>query len=138
MAILGEIKKISTTRKNLRSFGITLAIVLLLFSAYFLWKDISAYRYLVPIAGVLIVTGWLIPFVLKPIYRVWMTMAVIIGFIITTIFLGLLFYIVVTPIGLISRLFGREFLALEWDAARPTYWNYRKEQRPKEDNLKQF
>lgn len=138
MAILDEIKKIRTTRKNLRNFGITLAIVLLLFSAYFLWKDVSAYNYLVPIAGLLIVTGWLIPFILKPIYRLWMTMAVIIGFIITNILLGLLYYFVVTPIGLISRLSGREFLALGWDATRPTYWNYRREQRSKEDNLKQF
>lgn len=138
MVILDEIRKIRTTRKNLRSFGITLAIVLLLLSVYFLWKDVSAYRYLVPIAGVLIVTGWLIPVILKPIYRLWMTIAVIIGFVITRVILGLLYYFVFTPIGLISRLSGREFLGLEWDATRPTYWNHRKEQRSKEDYLKQF
>jgi hypothetical protein len=138
MPLLDEIKKITTTKKELRRFGITLAIVLALWSAYFFWKGNSHHRYMVPIAGALFLAGGLFPVVLKPIYRVWMTIVVIIGFMLTKVILGVLYYLVFTPIGLISRLSGKRFLSLERDANKPTYWVYRKVQPSKDEYLKQF
>ena len=62
MAILDEIKRITATRRDLRKFGLTFAIVLVLLSAYSVWKHVSAYNYLVPIAAALAVTGaWVAP-----------------------------------------------------------------------------
>ena len=49
-----------------------------------------------------------------------------------------LFYLIVTPIGLISRLFGKKFLDLKWDKQLSTYWNYRSDKPGKENYEKQF
>jgi len=138
MAAIDEIKAIKATRKDLRNFGITLAVALLLFSAYFFWKGVSAYRYLVPIAALLAVGGRLFPFALRPLYRLWRTVTIIVGLLITTIFLGLLFYLVVTPIGLARRVFGRKTVVLGWEEQAPTYWNRRDRQSSEESHLKQY
>lgn len=138
MAILDEIKRITATRRDLRKFGLTFAIVLVLLSAYSVWKHVSAYNYLVPIAAALAVTGWRVPFVLKPFYLFWRTITIVIGFIITNIFLALLFYVVITPMGLIFRIAGRKTVPLGWEETTATYWNRRDPRSSEQNHLKQF
>ena len=58
-------------------------------------------------------------------YLVWMNFAVVLGWFMTRLILGLLFYIVVSPISLISRLFGKEFLDLKTSSLNRSYWNYK-------------
>ena len=43
----------------------------------------------------------------------------------TRIILSILFYVILTPIGLISRLFGKQFVELRWDKSNDSYWNFR-------------
>ena len=60
---------------------------------------------------------------LKPLQIMWMTLAVILGFLMTRIILVLLFYLVLTPIALIMRLFGKQFLSLRFKKdPSATYW----------------
>jgi len=46
----------------------------------------------------------------------------------TRIILSLLFYLIITPIGLISRLLGKQFLELRWNKLKGSYWNIRKKE----------
>ena len=62
---------------------------------------------------------------LKPIYLIWMTFATILGWLMTRVILSLIFYLILTPIGLIRRLFGKQFIELRWNKTDSTYWNYR-------------
>ena len=70
-------------------------------------------------------TAIAIPFVLKPVYWIWMIFGIILGWFMTRVILSLLFYVVFTPIGLILRFFGKQFLELRWDNSKESYWNYR-------------
>ena len=62
---------------------------------------------------------------LKPIYLIWMTFATILGWLMTRVILSLIFYLILTLIGLILRLFGKQFIELRWNKTDSTYWNYR-------------
>ena len=94
---------------------------------------------LITLGVVLCVFGIAKPVVLKPIYWIWMIVATILGWIMTNLILSLLFYIVITPIGLIPQFFGKKFLELRMNKSKESYWNYRKiKQLNMEDYEKQF
>jgi hypothetical protein len=50
-----------------------------------------------------------------------MALAFLLGFVVSTVFLTVFFYLVVTPVGLIARLSGKDFLERKWSNA-PSYW----------------
>ena len=68
---------------------------------------------LITVAIAFAVAPLVAPRLLTPIYRAWMRLAEVLGWINTRILLTLIFYLVVTPIGVVMRLFGRSPLALE-------------------------
>lgn len=119
------ISEIKTTRKETRSFGITIGLILLVISAILFWKANTSYLIFIIIGLVLLGSGLTIPIILKPIYFIWMVFATILGWIMTRVILSLLYYAIMTPIGLILRLFGKQFIELEWDKSKGSYWNYR-------------
>ncbi len=100
-------------RRELRSFGLMFGgIVAVLFGLLLPWLFSHAYpRWPWIVAGVLGGTGLLVPMLLSPVYRVWMAFGMVMGAINTRLILGLFFYAIVTPFGLVMRLFG-------WDPMR--------------------
>ena len=62
------------------------------------------------------------PVILKPVYRVWMTLAVVMGFIMTRVILSVVYYLVMTPIGLAMRLFGKDPMHRRIDPEASSYW----------------
>ena len=97
-------------KKGLREFGlVTGALFVGLFGVLFPWL----FHFQFPlwpwiIAGVLWGLALLVPTGLKSIYYGWMFIALIIGWINTRILLALVFYLVITPTGLIMRLLGKQ------------------------------
>ena len=59
---------------------------------------------------------------LKHLYIPWMSLAIILGFIVSHVLLTLFFFLVLTPIGLAARLSGKDFLSLKLDPHASTYW----------------
>jgi len=134
-----EIKNIKSEKSDLRQFGIIIGVILLIIAGLLLWKEKESSQILLIIGMTLFIFGIVIPFILKPIYYVWMIFATILGLIMTRVILSLLFYTIVTPIGLISRLFGKQFLELYFDKSKQSYWNIRTNEYPKKENYeKQF
>lgn len=88
------------------------------------------------IALLLFAIGILRPKVLKPVYACWMILAKAISGLITAVLLILVFYLVVTPIGLFLRLCGKDLLRLKIDGSS-SYW-LKKEDINKESYLKQY
>ena len=83
--------------------------------------------------------GLIFPIVLKPIYLVWMIFSVILGWFMTRLILSLLFYFVITPIGISLRLLDKDFLDLKKKETRGSYWNMRDSKIEKSQNYeKQF
>lgn len=120
--IIEEIRNIKSGKRELRKFGITVGIVLGLLGGLFLWRGRDYYSYFLILSAALLLLGLAVPILLKPIYKVWMTLAVLLGYLMTRVILSVLFFLVVTPIGLLARLFGKNFLDTEFEKSGNSYW----------------
>ena len=123
--MIEDIRNIRSEKSDLRKFGITIGIILVMIAGFFFWKEKESFQIFLTVGAVLCIFGVVIPVILKPIYWIWMIFATILGWIMTRIILSILFYVILTPIGLIPRLFGKQFLELKWNRTNRTYWNYR-------------
>jgi len=63
------------------------------------------------------------PIFLKPCYLIWMVFAVILGWFMSRLILVILFYFILTPIGLVGKLFGHNFLGNNFNSSAKSYWN---------------
>ena len=137
--MLEEIKHIKTGKKDLRSFGVIIGIILLSVAGFLFYREKESFQIFLYIAGAFIGFGLIIPIILKPIYIVWMTFAVILGWFMTRVILSLLFYVIITPIGVVLRIFGKDFLELKKQSVQGSYWNQRASNLEKNQNYeKQF
>ena len=129
-----EIKNLKFGRKDLRNFGIVIGSFLLILSGFLLFKEKEAYKTLFYLAVIFPGLGIIAPLVLKPIYTIWMVFAIILGWFMTRVILTILFYIVISPIGIVARLFGKDFLSIKRNNDQPSYWNMRKSSIEKNQN----
>ena len=137
--MLEEIKNIKSKKSDLRKFGTTIGIILMVISGLLHWEGKESYQILLTMGVVLCGLGVVMPVLLKPIYWIWMIFATILGWFMTRVILSLLYYGTMTPISLVSRLFGKQFLELKWNKKDSTYWNYQsKKIFEKEKYEKQF
>tara|TARA_X000000368_G_C22712834_1_gene571831 strand:+ start:173 stop:586 length:414 start_codon:yes stop_codon:yes gene_type:complete len=137
--MLEEIKNIKTGKKDIRNFGITIGIILLIVAGFLFYKEKDSFQLFIYIAGSFISLGFLIPIILKPIYLVWMIFAVILGWFMTRLILSLLFSLVITPIGLILKIMGKDLLELKKQVVQESYWNVRDPDKEQNQNYeKQF
>ncbi len=91
---------------ELRKFGLTVGGAFLVLGAISWWRGHELPpRVLWTLGGLLIVPGALFPAVLGPVQRGWMKFALVLGHFNTRVILTVLFYLVMTPIGFILRLF---------------------------------
>ncbi len=120
--IIEEIKNIKSGKRELRKFGIVVGIVLGLLGVLFLWRGKDTYSYFLILSAAFLILGLAVPILLKPIHKVWMTLAELLGWLMTRVILSVLFYLVVTPIGLLARLSGKDFLDSKFDRNANSYW----------------
>jgi len=133
-----EIKNIKTDKKSIRSFGVTIGIILLAIAITLFAKNNLFLKSLGIISSVFLILGIIAPIMLKPFYLIWMIFAMILGWIMTRVILSLIFYFIVTPIGIIARLLGEDFLALK-KVSSDSYWNIRDSvEELKQNYTKQF
>ena len=133
-----EIKNIKTDKKSIRSFGVTIGIILLAIAITLFAKNNLFLKSLGIISSVFLILGIIAPIMLKPFYLIWMIFAMIFGWIMTRVILSLIFYFIVTPIGIIARLLGEDFLALK-KVSSNSYWNIRDSvEELKQNYTKQF
>ena len=137
--MLEEIKNIESGKSDLRKFGFTVGIILLIVSGFLFWKEKESFQIFLAVGITLFLTAIFIPAVLKPVYWMWMIFGIILGWFMTRVILSLLFYVVFTSIGLTLRLFGNQFLELRWDKSKESYWNFRTNEHLQNKNYeKQF
>ena len=124
--LLDDINNIKSGKAELRKFGITLGVFFALISGLFFCRSKPNYIYLLDLAAFFLFFGLFFPVLLKPIQKIWMAFALILGSIMTRVILSILFYLVITPISLLSRLSGKNFLDLKFDKSVSSYWISRK------------
>jgi hypothetical protein len=114
-----------TTRQHLRKFGLTLAIGFTVIGALSAWRHHTvAPTVLWTLAALIGAPALVAPTVLGPVERVWMKVGNGLGWVNTRIILTALFYVVVTPAGVVMRFF-RDPLDRELSEARASYWSRR-------------
>ena len=136
--LLNEILSIKSSRKELKSFGLTVGIVLIALGALFFWKDKSYYLYVGGIGAALVLLGLTAPLILLPVQKAWMCLALLMGWVMTRVILTLLFLLAIIPIGIITKMMGKDFLDRKIDPSKDTYWIPRGPKRARESYENQF
>jgi hypothetical protein len=122
VSIRQQINDLKTDTPDLRKFGLLVGGVAMLIGLVLLLRHKTNYPYLFWPGAILIAFGAVWPRALKYSYIAWMTMAFALGFVMSQVILTLFFFLLVTPIGLVARLFGKDFLNRKLDLQATTYW----------------
>ena len=109
-------------RSSEKSFGILFCIVFAIIGLYPLLSFNFVRVWALVIALIFLFLGLTKPSVLKPLNTGWIKLGEILGKIIAPIVMLLVFFIVITPIGLMLRLFGKDILGLKFSEQVKTYW----------------
>ena len=91
--LIKEIKNIKSGKSELRKFGITIGIILCLLGGLLLWREKDYYFYFLILSTVFIFPGLVLPILLKPVHKAWMTLAVLLGWLMTRAILSVLFFL---------------------------------------------
>ncbi len=117
--------RIDASRTAVRKFGLLFGALSVLVGAYMLYRGHGTWVWALGAAVFFWVTGLVGYPVLKPVYIGWMKFAYVLGWINTRLFLGLFFYLILTPMGLLLRLLGKDLLDEKIDKNAATYWKKR-------------
>lgn len=127
------------SRTHLRQFA---ALCLVIFGSMAAWRwthgrhDTSTI--VLGAAALLVgIPGVIAPMVVRPIYTAWMIAAFPIGWTVSRLILGIIFFLVITPIGMVFRLTGRDAMARTRSSA-PTYWGSKQQPGGLAEYLRQF
>ena len=104
-----------------KSFGVVFFLVFLLISLYPLINDGNLRIWSFVISIIFLILGILNSKILNPLNKIWFKFGLLLGKIISPIVMGIIFFIVVTPTGLILRLFKKDVLNLKFNNNN-TYW----------------
>jgi hypothetical protein len=116
-------------RNERRAFGRLLALgflgVGLLLWVVVRWKTGQWEKWPLWLGGMGAALGticWAAPEIARPIYVAWYAVGGVIGFVVSNLLLIAVFYLVITPIGLVMRVLGRDPLERKWDPGAASYW----------------
>lgn len=115
-------ERLNLEKNNLRKFGITMSIAFLLIAFFMLFSHKNNVLPVAFISLAFFVSASLFPAALRPVYIIWMRMAFILDWINTRLLLCLLFYTVLTGIGLGMRIFRVDLLGRKMEKDKASFW----------------
>jgi len=108
-------------KENNKSFGILFFIIFLLIALWPLLNSEFIRMWALGIASIFLVLGFINSKILTPVKKSWIKLGEILGKIIAPIVMGLIYFLIITPIGLLMRLVGKDVLNLKFNK-NETYW----------------
>jgi hypothetical protein len=105
-----------------RTLGLVFAAVFVIVGVLPLVLGGSVRLWSLAVAGVFLAIALAAPALLGPLNRLWTRFGLLLHKIVSPIVLGIMFFLVVTPIGLVMRALGKDLLRLRFDAAARSYW----------------
>lgn len=123
--IAEEVRGIKDDPRSLRKFGLTMGICLAVLGGLFLWRDRAVGPYFLVAGAIFLLFALAAPRALRQVQKVWMTFAIMLGWLMTRVLLVLVFFIGVTPIALIAKISGKRFLELQFEPDKQSYWEKR-------------
>ena len=104
-----------------RSFGIVFFIVFSLIALYPLTYSGEIRIWSVVISLIFLVLGLLNSKILAPLNKLWFKFGLLLGRIVSPLIMGIIFFLIVTPIGLVMRILGKDLLNLKFNKKK-SYW----------------
>ena len=105
-----------------RNFGLVFFIVFLIVTIWPITYDEPVRIWSAIISLVFLILGLMNSILLTPLNKLWFKFGMILGAIVSPVVMGVVFFLVVTPIGLIMRIIGKDLLNKKFDKKKITYW----------------
>ena len=115
-------EKTTTDRKALRKFGLTMGAAFMVIALLVFFRHKHTVLPTLGICTFFFLAALSAPGCLRPIYKIWMGLGAILGWVNTRLILTVVFYLIFMPIGLVMRLFGVDLLERRIDKQRTSYW----------------
>ena len=111
-------------KKQLRQFGLMVGGVLVLIGLWKLYqgKHETARLILWSVGGLLMTIGVIVPTLLTPVYWLWMKLVHLLGWVNTRLLLGIIFFVIITTMTVVMKVFGRDALNRKIDKDADSYW----------------
>ena len=120
-----------------RGFGLVMFVVFAIVAFWpFVFGDGSVRLWAIVISAAFLAVAAVTPRMLGPLNSAWLKLGLLLSHIVNPIVLGAMFYVVITPFGLLMRLFGKDPLRLRSDPTAPTYWIERTPPGPAPDSMR--
>lgn len=112
------------TPKDIRLWALVMTAALTVVGAVqlLIWHHVRTATIFWIIGAIFFVPGLLFPLALTPIYKLWLKLAAALAWFNTRLILGLMFFLVFSPIGLILRLLRVDLIKEKWDPQARSYW----------------
>lgn len=118
-----EISRLEITPKALRNFGLLFCVIFGIWAALMYWRIDPRWSWPALVSIGFLLIGILFPMALRQPYRLWMLLAFVMGWFMTRLILSTLFFVVMTPMGVILRLLKKDLLDETIQKDARTYWN---------------
>ena len=105
-----------------KSFGIVFFIVFLIIGLYPLINQNGIRIWAIIVSLIFLILGLINSNLLTPLNKLWIKFGILLGNIISPLVLGLIFFLVVLPTGLLMRILKKNFLGLKFDKNLKSYW----------------
>jgi len=113
---------IGESKNEVRNTWMGFTVIFAVFGSISLYKGRGSYPYFYSASLFFAIFAAAAPMVLLPLYRLWIRFAMFMGWVNTRLILGLVFFLIVTPLGLAMRLMGKDVLDQRIDKTAATYW----------------
>ena len=117
-----------------KNFGIVFFLVFLLISIYPLTNNENVRYWSLIVSLIFLILGLLNSAILSPLNKLWFKFGILLGKIVSPLVMGIIFFLVVTPIGLLMKIFKKDLLNLTFNDNKKTYWIEKTEQKSKMKN----
>ena len=108
-----------------RSFGLVITSACVIVALYPLIATRTPHWWLLVVAAILFVLSLVKPNLLTPFNRIWTRFGLILGKFVNPIVLGLMYYLIIFPLALVLKLFGRDQMQRKFNSELETYWQNR-------------
>ena len=116
-----------------RSFGIVFFVVFFLIAIYPILNESDIRIWSLIISIIFLILGLLDSKILSPLNKIWFKFGILLGKIVSPLVMGLIFFVVVTPIGILMRIMNKDLLNLKFNK-KSTYWIEKNEPKSKKKN----
>ena len=123
-------RSMNTMMPSDRKFGWTFAAVFFLIGAVY-------HPWMIALAGVIAIVTLTRAEWLAPAKHAWMKLGEVLNKVVSPVVMGVIFFVIFTPVGIVMRLAGRDALSMRLDKTLPTYWVRRDPPGPADDSFKE-